>query len=175
VLGIDWFTLILRAIHISGGVVWVGFVVFFVVFLQPSAATIGPAAGPMMGQLLGARKLVDRLLLIAGITIAAGLILWIDHAVDAGLGDWISSGYGLALTIGMVSALIAVGVGASVTRPNVRRLLAIQGEVATSGGPPSPEQGAEIAAIQARLKTAARVSLGFLIVTVLTMATAQNW
>ena len=174
-LGIDWFSLIFRAIHITAGAVWVGMVAFMVLFLQPSAAAIGPAAGPIMGQLMGVRRLVDRILAIAGVTIVAGLVLWIDHAADAGLGDWISSGYGLGLTIGMVSALIAVGVGAAVTRPTAQRLMALQGEVAASGAGPTPEQGAAIAEMQTRMKVAARVSFGFLVLTVLTMATAQNW
>ncbi|MEX0984645.1 MAG: hypothetical protein WD096_06300 [Actinomycetota bacterium] len=174
-IGTDWFFVIFRLIHISSGVVWVGMVFFFVFFLQPSAAAIGPAAGPMMGQLLGVRKLVDRLLMLAAATVAAGLVLYVEHAVDAGLGTWLGSAYGLGLTIGMVTAIAAMGIGASVTRPNVRRLMAIQQEVAASGGPPSPEQGARIGLIQGTLKAAARISLGLLGIATVTMATARYW
>jgi uncharacterized membrane protein len=174
-IGLEWFWLVFRAIHITAGVAWVGTIFFFVFFLQPSAAAIGPAAGPMMGQLLGVRKLVDRVLAIAAVTIAAGLVLWIKHAADAGLGDWVTSGYGLGLTIGMVTAIAAVAIGASVTRPNVRRLLALQQEVAAGGAGPNVEQGAAIGAIQGTLKVAARASLALLVVTVVTMSTAQNW
>jgi len=97
----DWFFVIFRLLHISAGVAWVGSVFFLVVFLQPSAAAIGPAAGPLMGQLLGARKLVDRIIVLGGITVVAGLVMYIKHAADAGLGTWLGSVYGFVLTIGM--------------------------------------------------------------------------
>jgi uncharacterized membrane protein len=175
-LGLEPFWFVFRLIHILAGVAWVGGVFTFVVFVQPSAAAIGPAAGPMMGQLLGARRLVDRFLLLAGITIVAGLILYVRLAGDASsLGDWVGSGYGLALTIGMVGAIAAASIGAFVTRPNVRALMALQGRVAEGGAPPTAEQGAEIAARQARLKVAGRSALALLIVSVAAMATASTW
>jgi hypothetical protein len=52
-------------------------------------------------------------------------------------------------------------------------MLALGRQAAEAGGPPSPEVGAEIAAIQQRLKVAARVSFGLLVVAVALMATAQ--
>jgi len=176
VLGLEPFFFVFRLIHILGGVAWAGGVFTFVVFVQPSAAAIGPAAGPMMGQLLGARKLVDRFLLLAGITIVAGLVMYVKLWSDAGsFGDWIGSNYGLAITIGMVTAIAAASIGLFVTRPNVGALMGLQRQIAEGGGPPSPEQGAEIARRQATLKVGGRVALSLLVVTVVTMATARTW
>lgn len=175
-LGLEPFWFVFRLIHILAGVAWVGGVFLFVVFLQPSAAAIGPAAGPMMGQLLGVRKLVDRFLLLAGITIVAGLVMYVKLASDASsLGGFVRSGYGLALTIGMVAAISAASIGTFVTRPNVRAMMAIQRQVAESGAPPTPEQGAEIARRQGTLKLAGRVALSLLVLSVATMATASTW
>jgi hypothetical protein len=175
-IGSQWFFIIFRLIHILGGVAWAGGVFLLVVFLQPSAAAVGPAAGPLMGHLLGTRKLVDRLLQLAGITIVAGLVMYIKIAINYGsLGELLSTGYGVALTVGMVTAIAAAGVGASVTRPNVQRLLALQRTVAQSGAPPTTEQAARIATIQSALKLYARVSLALLGVTVAAMATARYW
>jgi uncharacterized membrane protein len=176
VLATNWFFVIFRLIHILAGVAWVGGVFFLVMYVQPSAAAIGPAAGPMMGQLLGVRKVVDRLLMLAGTTIAAGLVLYIKRWIDKGsFGDWVGSGYGAALTIGMIAAIAAASIGAFGTRPNVQRLMALQGQIAASGGPPAPEQGAEVAALQAKLKAFARVALGLLVIAVAMMATAEYW
>ena len=174
--GTQWFFIVFRLIHILAGVAWAGGVFLFVVFIQPSAAAVGPAAGPMMGQLLGARKLVDWFLRIAAVTIVAGLILYVKIVSDFGsLGDLLSTGYGVALTVGMLTAIAAAFFGMFVTRPNVRRLLGIQHSIADSGVPPTPEQGAEIAQIQRTLKIYARVSLALLVVTVAAMATARYW
>ena len=88
-IAVDWFFVVFRFIHIGAGASWVGAVYFLVVFLQPSAAAIGPAAGPMMGQLLGARKLVDRILMLAVITLTAGLLLYVKDWQNAGsFGDY---------------------------------------------------------------------------------------
>ena len=174
--GTQWFFIIFRLIHILAGVAWAGGVFLFVVFIQPSAAAIGPAAGPMMGQLLGARRLVDRFLQLAAITIGAGLVMYIKDVSEHGsLGNFLSTGYGVALTLGMLTAIAAASIGMSVTRPNVRRLLSIQQTVADSGEPPTPEQTAQIATIQGELKVYARISLALLIVTVAAMATARYW
>jgi uncharacterized membrane protein len=176
VLGLEPFFFVFRLIHILAGVAWAGGVFTFVVFVQPSAAAVGPAAGPMMGQLLGARKLVDRFLLLAGIAIAAGLVMYVKLWNDAGsFGDWIGSRYGLAITIGTVTALAAASIGMFGTRPNVRALMALQRRIAEGGEPPTPEQGAEIARRQATLKVLGRIALGLLVVTVTTMATASAW
>ncbi len=42
------FMLVFRVLHIAAGVAWAGSVFLFVVLIQPSAAAIGPAAGPFM-------------------------------------------------------------------------------------------------------------------------------
>ena len=68
------------------------------------------------------------------ITVIAGLFLyWHDWHLFQSFGDWLGSRFGGSLTIGMVSALIALGIGGSITRPNVRRLLALGAQVAASG------------------------------------------
>lgn len=175
-LGLEPFWFVFRLIHILAGAAWVGGVFTFVVFVQPSAAAIGPAAGPMMGQLLGARKIVDRFLLLAAITIVAGLVLYVKLASDAGsLGDFVGSNYGLALTIGMILAIVAASIGMFVTRPNVQVLMALQRQIAESGSSPSQERGAEIARRQGMLKVAGRVALGLLVLAVAAMATASTW
>lgn len=51
--------------------------------------------------------------------------------------------------------------------------MALGRQVAELGAPPTPEVGAEMGAIQARLKVAARVSLGLLVIAVLAMSTAR--
>jgi hypothetical protein len=176
VSGTQWFFIVFRLIHILAGVAWAGGVFLFVVFLQPSAAAIGPAAGPMMGQLLGQRKLVDRFLQLAAVTIVAGLVMYIKIASEYGsLGDLLKTGYGVALTIGMVTAIAAAAFGLFVTRPNVGRLLGMQRAIADSGAPPSPEQATQIAGIQRTLEIYARLSFALLVVTVAAMATARYW
>jgi hypothetical protein len=168
------YMLVFRVLHIAAGVAWAGSVFLFVVLIQPSAAAIGPAAGPFMMELLGRRKLVSWLLSLAGTTVVAGLFLYwrIWHGYGS-LGDFVSSRYGLSLTIGAAAAIVAFSIGLFGTRPNVARLLELAAR-ASEGGPPA-EVAQEIPRVQARLKVLARAALGLIAVAVFAMATARYW
>jgi len=169
------FMIVFRVLHIAAGVAWAGSVFLFVVLIQPSAAAIGPAAGPFMMELLGRRKLVTWLLSLGGTTVVAGLLLyWRDANGLDGLAAFASSRYGLALTIGALAAIAAFLVGLFGTRPNARRLLDLVGR-ATPAGPPPPEVAQQIAGVQARLKVLARIALALIVVAVVAMATARYW
>jgi uncharacterized membrane protein len=170
------YMVVFRIVHIFAGVAWVGSVFFLVIYVQPSASAIGPAAAPFMGELLAKRHLVDRIIGMAVFTVVGGLFLyWHDwhYLRYPSLADFATSRLGGALTVGAVSSLIALSVGIFGTRPALQRFFAVAGPVAASGGPPSPEAAAEMAALQGKLKVYARVSFGFLVLTVLTMATAR--
>ncbi len=169
------YLLVFRIVHIAAGVAWGGAVFLFVVFVQPSAAALGPAAAPFMAELLGKRKLVDWILLVATITIAGGLFLyWHDWHDYGSFGDWVGLTYGLVLTVGALAAIVAFLIGLFGTRPGVTRLMALGRQAAEAGGP-TPELAAEIQRLQARLKVLARTSLAFLAIAVIAMATARYW
>jgi hypothetical protein len=170
------FMLVFRVLHIAAGVAWAGSVFLFVVLIQPSAAAIGPAAGPFMMELLGKRKLVSWLLSLAGTTVVAGLFLYWHNGQDYGsLADFASTSYGTALTIGAVAAIAAFMIGLFGTRPNADRLLGLAARAAASEGGPPPEIAQEIAQVQGRLKVLARIALALIAVAVLAMSTARYW
>jgi hypothetical protein len=172
----EWFYIVFRVFHIGAGVAWAGSVYFLVVFVQPSAAAIAPAGAPFMAELLGARRLVDRILALAVVTIIAGLILYLkDMNAVGGFGDWVGSAQGLAFTVGGLTAIIAFLIGLFGTRPTVQRLMVVGRQVAQAEGPPPPELVSQVPVIQDRLKILARLSLGLLVVTVIAMATAKYW
>ncbi len=175
-VGTSTFMIVFRILHITAGVAWAGSVFLFVVLIQPSAAAIGPAAGPFMMELLGKRKLVSWLLSLAGTNIVAGLFLyWRNWHNYGGLGDFVSSRYGFALTLGAVAAIAAFLIGLFGTRPNVARLLGLAARAAASEGGPPPEVAQQIGKVQARLKVLARSSFALIAVAVLAMATARYW
>lgn len=169
------YMLVFRTLHIAAGVAWAGSVFLFVVLVQPSAGAIGPAASPFMMELLGRRKLVSWLLSLAGTTIVAGGFLYWKHVDEMGLGDFVSSNLGRALTIGAVAAIGAFSIGLFGTRPNVARLMTLATRAAAAEGPPPPEVAQELPLVQARLKTLGRVAFALIVIAVLAMATARFW
>jgi uncharacterized membrane protein len=176
VLGIDWYMFVFRLIHIGAGVAWAGSVFFLVVFVQPSAKAIAPAGAPFIAELIGRRRLVDRLLAMAAVTIVAGLFVYVRDMNDhGGFGDWVATSLGLGLTLGAVSALLAFGVGVFGTRPATMRMLALVRQMAASSGPPEPEVAQEFGRMQARAAALAKVNLTLVAIAVLLMATARYW
>ena len=170
------YMIVFRIVHIVAGVGWGGSVFLFVVFVQPSAAAIGPAAAPFMGELLGKRRVVDTMLRLAGATVAGGLFLyWHDWHLYGTLGDFIGSAFGTALTVGAIAAIAAFAIGLFGTKPGVTRFLALARQASEAGGQPAPEVVAEMGRLQARLRALARTSFAFIVVAVFAMATARAW
>ena len=173
--GISVYMLLFRALHIIAGVAWAGSVFQLVMFIQPSAAAIAPAGAPFMAELLGRRRLVDRLIALGSLTVLGGLFLyWRDVDAYDGLGNFASSTFGGWITFGALAAIAALSVGVLGTRPRVLRLLALGRQAAEAGGP-TPEQAAEMGAVQGQLKVLARTSLALIGLSVFAMATARTW
>jgi hypothetical protein len=108
-----------------------------------------------------------------GLNIVAGFILYWTASGHLRLA-WITSGQGLALTLGGLSAIVAMVVGLGVAGRTVGRLQAVGAEVQAAGGPPSPEQAAHMASLSERLRSAGVWNAGLLVFTVLAMAGAQE-
>jgi uncharacterized membrane protein len=175
-LAAEAFELVFRVIHIMFGVAWAGSAFLFTVFIEPAAASLGPAAGPFMEEVADRRKVPEIITVIAAVAVIGGWVLWFNGWQDFGsLGDWIGSSYGLWLTIGGVAATAAFFAGVIGIPPNLKKLAAIGREIEATGGPPTPEQGARMHAIQERMRLLGRVDLGLLAVAVFAMATARYW
>ena len=48
---------LLRVVHVVGGVLWVGGLMIVTFFLVPASRSLGPAALPMLQDIMGRRKL----------------------------------------------------------------------------------------------------------------------
>lgn len=170
------YMLVFRVLHIFGAIAWGGSVFLLVVFLQPTAKALGPAAGPFMGELLRTRRLVDWLLRIAGITIlAGGFMYWHDQQAYGGLGDFLGSAFGDTLTAGAIFALIAFSIGMFATRPTIQKGFEVGAQIAQAGDAPPPELMQQLQAIQARGRTLAKWNLAFIALAAFAMSTARYW
>jgi hypothetical protein len=170
------FMLVFRFLHITAGVLWVGSSFLFVGFIGPSAAEVGPSAGPLLSAAVKKRKVAKVITALGGTTVVAGWILWLRDMSDrASLGDWVSSHQGLVLTIGGVLATIALIEGSLGVGRNVERMVDLGDTIAASGGPPSPEQQSTMARIGAELERHGKTDLVLLLLAVAAMSTARYW
>jgi uncharacterized membrane protein len=162
---------LLRVIHIVAGVIWVGGVFSLAVFLLPSARAAGPAAGPVVGQIMQVRQMPKWLIIAGFLTIAAGLWLYMLPAgTDSG---WMASGPAKVYGVGAIFAITGWIVGMAVNAPLAKRISALGTSIAAAGVPPTNDQQAQMAAMQSRLGKLATFVATLLILATVTMAVAR--
>jgi uncharacterized membrane protein len=172
-LATDAYLVLLRIVHILTGVIWVGSLFVVVVFVQPSAAALGPVGAPFMSE-LRRRGFVDVVFVDAVFTVVAGAFLyWHDWHRYQGFGDWLASTFGRALTVGALLAISGLVVAAVLTRPTIGRLVSLGKQIAESDGSPKPETAARIGSLQRRLVVAERVSFSLVLLAVVAMSSAR--
>jgi uncharacterized membrane protein len=170
------FMLVFRFLHVLAGVLWVGSAFLFVGFIGPSAAEVGPSALPVLTAAIKKRKVAKVITGLSGVTVLAGWILWLrDMSQYSSLGDWLTSSLGLVLTIGGVLATIAAIVGSVGVGRGIERLVDLGNEVAASGGPPTPEQQAQLDELSGSLERHGKIDLVLLLLAATLMATARYW
>jgi hypothetical protein len=162
-------TIVLRLLHIICGVLWVGALGLMTMFLMPAIGRTGPIGGQFMQHLVNKTKLTAYMPVLAIITVLAGFgLYYIDMRASAG--SFGRSAMGMAYGIGGAAAVVGFLVGGIMTGGSAGKIGKI---TATLSGPPSPEQAAEIAKLQGRMKTGARISFALLLFTTAAMAVAR--
>ena len=163
---------LLRILHILGGVIWVGSVVFTTVFLLPAARAIGPAAGPFMRELTVVRKLPIYLMLIAFVTVLSGATLAYRDMGDLGM-RWFEQGSGRFFGFGAILAVAGLVLGMAVNAPTAKQIGLLSAQLAKEGRAPTAEEGARMGALQNRLYTASRIIMVLLLLATASMAFAR--
>ena len=168
----DWFLILLRVTHIGSAIFWVGSAFAFFLFIQPAIRSLGPdTEGAVLGQLSRVQRFPMVIFGATILTVGAGLILYLRDA--GGLQLWLGSATGVGFTIGAAAGVVSFAIGPSVIVPSIGRLEAIGTTLAAEHRPPTPEEGATIQALQARLGTFGKIDLFFLAIAVLFMATSR--
>ena len=122
------------------------------------------------------RKVAKVITALGGVTVLAGWILWLRNMSQyPSLGDWVTSSFGLVLRIGGVLATISAFFGAIGVGHGVERLVDLGEEIASSGGPPTPEQQARLEHLSSSLERHGKIDLVLLLLAVTAMATARYW
>lgn len=164
--------ILLRLIHISLGVFWVGAAVTNTLFLIPAIRAAGPAGGPVMQQLTQKLKMPIFIIAAGVLTVLSGIgLYWYDSAGFTNA--FMRSGGGMTFGIGGAIAIVTLLIGIVAVAPAAKRAAAIGGQVAASGKPPSPEQAAEMQRLQARLGMLSTLATAMLAVTTIAMAVAR--
>jgi len=159
----EYATLLL--LHVFFGIVWAGGAIAAGFFIIPSVLEAGPAGGAVMAGVMKRRFPL-------AMTTSALLVVLTGFRLYSVLfsGAWVVTPQGIVLTLGALAGLGAFGIGVFVQKPTADRLGALAVEVAASGGPPTPEQAAELERVRARLGKVARLTAWHLVAAAVLMA-----
>ena len=175
-LAAEPYMIVFRFLHIAGGVIWVGSTFLLTLFIGPSAAELGPDAGPMLHKLVVEKRATQVITTIAIITVSAGLfVYWHDWQVVGSLGDFVGTDFGLALTIGAVFGIAAAIWGSTKVGAKIEQMVHYADRAMPAEGPPPAEVIAELDRRGARLKTNSIIDLALQLGAVIMMSTARYW
>ena len=145
---------------------------FFAFYLFPAVARSGPDGGKIMQAITSTRKLPLVLTMVGLISIISGLLLIWELSKGFTL-SWFNSKYGISLSLGGFTAIIALLQGFLINKPGVERMQAIGKAAAMRGGPPTTEELSEIGRIRSRVFLSTQWLAIWIIISVLMMSIAR--
>ena len=160
----DYYFLFLRIVHILGGVFWVGGSLMMTFFIGPTAGATAEAGQKFVAHLMNNLKFSQRMSAAAGLTVLAGVLLYLRDAGSSS--HWVSTSAGRGFGIGAVFGLIGFVYGIMVGR--TMKAMAQLG--AQFQGKPSDEQMAQMQALRKKQATYSNISVATLIIAVILMS-----
>ena len=166
------YLLLLRLIHISCGVFWAGGALFLAVFVFPAIVKAGPDGGKITQAIMSTNKLPTVLTVMGLVTVLSGILLM--YQISAGFtADWFTSRYAFSLTLGGITAIIAFLQGIIINRPGAMKMQVIGKTIAMRGGPPTPEEQAELMKIRSRIILSTQWIAAWVIISIASMGIAR--
>ena len=168
----DVMMVVMRVVHILFGVFWAGSLFFIVLYLEPSVRAAGPdGAKVMLG--IQQRKFMTAIPVMALLTIISGLYMY--DKVSGHMADgWISTPFGMSLTIGAVVSIVAFIIGIAVMRPATLAAGALMTEIANEpDNAGNDDKKDQVQALRLKARRAGKSVAHLLAVAVVTMAVAR--
>jgi len=164
--------LILRLIHILGGIFWVGSLAFTSFFLIPAMGSSPAVAGQVMAG-LEKRRLFTFLPIVALLTIASGVRL-LSIAAASFSGAYFSTSMGRTFAASAVAATVAFLISLLISRPGFVRVGRLGASLATATDEGARQRiTAEMQRLSRRVTIANAIVVALLLLAAAGMATAR--
>ena len=164
----NYLTVVLRLIHVVGGIFWVGAGLLMNFFIGPTLRATGDAGKQFASHFMTRTRVVMVMNISVYGTALAGL--WL-YGIDSNWfqSAWMKSSSGIGFTIGALFGLIGLVTG-MMNGSNNRKMAALGSQIQ---GKPTPEQAIQLGAIQKQQAWVVPVSSWSLLLAALFMATAR--
>jgi len=161
----------MRIIHIFAGVFWAGTSFFMLSFVAPSVIATGAEGQKFMQQLAFRTRFTTAMMAVAVLSVLSGLVMYweiFEFRLNA-----LSTGYGLMLTLGALAGFIGFLTGYFMQNRTTGKMKSISASIAASGGPPTPEQQAEMKSLGETVAKGGQITAVMLALALLGMSIAQ--
>ncbi len=152
-------------LHIVSGFLWAGGAFVQGFFVVPALLEAGPAGGAVMAGITK-RRFVPMMTATSVVALLSGARLYSLRFSSA----WLTSAEGIVLTLGMLLAIGGAVIGMARQRPTAEKMAALARTIGAAGGPPSPEQAAEMTQLGTKLARLARINAYHLLAALVLMA-----
>ncbi len=143
---------ILRIIHIFGGIFWLGVMWYNVLFFLPRLKTFGQDSGKIMQTLMGPPLPQYLTWAGAGTALSGILMFWYAGGFSRA---WLATPSGVVLAIAGLLGIYVVVEGLIVQQPTAMRMAKLGRQAALAGGPPNPAVMEEMHELSSRLERTA--------------------
>jgi uncharacterized membrane protein len=163
--------IVLRVVHILGGIFWVGGALISTLFLVPALSTLGPTAGQVFAA-LQKRKMMTTMFASSVLSILSGLrLLWIT---SGGMSSaYLATPVGRTFAWSGAIALVAFLIGVLVARPSGMRMGQIGAQMASAPAEEKPALVAELERLRRRNGMASVTVTTLLVLATVGMAVAR--
>ena len=168
------YLLILRFVHVVASACWAGGAFFIFLFVEPTAKALAPSGMQFFQHMIVKRRASIFMVVTSTLTVLSGaLLLWQD-ASGQWL-EWVKTGPGLGFALGSLAGFVVYFVGMFGVNPRAKRIAKLSAEIQSAGGPPTPEQGAELQKLDQELSKFGVIDFVLVAVSLGLMATARYW
>ena len=171
---LTFYLIVLRFVHVVASLCWAGggFITFL--FLEPTAKDLEPAGMQFLQHMVGKRRFNMFMVVNSTLTVLSGaLLLW--QSTGGNLSAYMSTGPGLGFALGSLVGIVVYFVGMFGVGPRAGKLAKIGETIQVAGGPPSPEQVAEMQKLDKEMTTYSKVDFWLVALSLTLMATARYW
>jgi uncharacterized membrane protein len=168
------YLLVLRLIHIVASVCWAGGGFIFFFFVEPTAKALAPSGMQFVQYMVTKRRFSIFMVVSSTLTVLTGALLIWQFASRNWLA-YIQTGPGLGFTLGSITGIVVYFVGMFGVNPRAVKMSKIGQEIQAAGGPPTPEQSAELHRLDRELAAYNLADFLLVALSLVLMASARYW
>lgn len=169
-----FYLIFLRFVHVVASVCWAGGGFVFFLFIEPTAKALAPDGMQFVQYMVNKRRFAIFMVISSTLTVLSGALLVWQVASGHWLA-WLQTGPGLGFALGSLVGIVVYCIGMFGVNPRAKRMAEIGAQIQSAGGPPTPEQGAELQKLDREMAKYSLADFVLVAVSLVLMATARYW